>query len=455
MRAAVRRASLTALLVGAAAVPAVVPAAAQQRQPFPPLPVPPAAVDAAPLSFTLSQSIEADTNYDLENDPAGTTYFGETRFAVDYLRDTETSQFALGLDTGLRGVEHPDDDFEWVAASPSLAYLNYRGEGVDSLLDAALRARSRIIDSTTTLFGEIDDDPFPDPIGQNRQDAREYRYDANLGVTLGTASPSTWGLRLLANTYDYDTEATNLTPRTTVNPQANWRLQLTPVFSGVLFGAYYYYNADNRQETEIRVAEADAGVLYEPSDRLRLGFGLGYADRRREETSTATGVRDEVEHETGPVLRGDLRYLLPDLTVTGNVRWTTASAEDNHFSGSLGAFYTLPRGTLSGRLYQRAVGNSSGNEVRVTGATIGIEREINTVSRLGFDLGWATQVSLEDETDEPDITRTDFIASYAYDLTASVTAEVGYNYQTRDEDPIDADSHRVFLVLGKTFETGL
>ena len=36
-----------------------------------------------------------------------------------------------------------------------------------------------------------------------------------------------------------------------------------------------------------------------------------------------------------------------------------------------------------------------------------------------------------------------------------MTAEVGYNYQTRDEDPIDTDSHRVFLVLGKTFETGL
>ena len=155
------------------------------------------------------------------------------------------------------------------------------------------------------------------------------------------------------------------------------------------------------------------------------------------------------------MLRGNLRYVLPDLTVTGDARWTTASAEDNHFSGSLGGFYALPRGTLRGRIYQRAVGDSTGNEVRVTGATIGLEREINSVSRLGFDFGWATQVSLEDETDEPDITRTDFIASYAYDLTASVTAEVGYNYQTRDEDPIDTDSHRVFLVLGKTFETGL
>jgi len=55
----------------------------------------------------------------------------------------------------------------------------------------------------------------------------------------------------------------------------------------------------------------------------------------------------------------------------------------------------------------------------------------------------------------PDTTRTDFVASYEIDVTATVTAEVGYNYRTRKEDPTDTDSHRVFRVLGKTFETGL
>ena len=89
---------------------------------------------------------------------------------------------------------------------------------------------------------------------------------------------------MLANAYDYDETGANLTPRTTVNPQANWRLQLTPVLSGALFGGYYYYNADDDEETEIRIAEADAGVIYEPSEVLRFGFGLGYADRTREET---------------------------------------------------------------------------------------------------------------------------------------------------------------------------
>ena len=453
-----RRASLAALtLAGAAAASGTGSgAAAQQRVAFPPLPLPAIAAEQPTLSFGLSQSLEADSNYNLVEDSPGTTYYGETRFGVDYLRDTEGRRLGLGLDTGLRGVDEPDQPFDWVAASPSTAYLTYRGEGLDTLLDAALTARSRIVDSTSSLlfFDDPDQPTVPTSIEQVRQDAREYRYDANVGFTGGTTSPSTWGVRVLANAVDYDESGVNLTPRTTVNPQANWQLQLTPLLSGTLFGGYFYYDADNAENTEIRVGEADAGLIYQPSEVLSLGFGLGYADRTREDTDTLTGVREQTDHETGPVVRANLRYVLPELTVVGNVRWTTASAEDNHFSGSLGGFYTLPRGTISGRIYQLAVGSSTGGEVKVTGATIGLDREINAVSRIGLDFAWATQVDLEDDT-EPDATRTDFVASYAYDITATVTAEVGYNYQTRDEDPIEADSHRVYLLLGKTFETGL
>ena len=427
-------------------------AGAQQRVAFPPAPLPVLAEQPA-LSFSVSQSLEADTNYDLVNDPPGTTYYGETRFSADYLRGIGTNQIGFGIDTGLRGVDEPDTEFDWIAASPSTAYFDYATEGVDTEFDVLLRARSRVVDSTSTLFADDPLDPgSPDPIGQVRQDAREYRYDANIGFTGGTTSPSTWGLRVLANAYDYDETGENLTPRTTVNPQANWALQLTPTLSGALFGGYYYYNADDDEETEIQVAEADAGVIYEPSEVLSFGFGLGYADRTRDETNS-NGVRDTVEDERGPVVRANLRYTLPEFTVIGNIRWTTASAEDNHFSGSLGGFYALPRGMLTGRIYQTAVGNASGDEVRVTGATIGLTHEINSVSQLGLDLGWATQVELEN--DDPDISRTDLVLSYAYDITATINAQVGYNYQTRDEDPVDADSHRVFLILGKTFETGL
>ena len=228
------------------------------------------------------------------------------------------------------------------------------------------------------------------------------------------------------------------------------------MLSGALFGGYYYYNADNDQETEIRVAEADAGVIYEPSEVLRFGVGLGYADRQREETSR-DGVRDEAEHETGPVVRADLRYMLPDFTVSGNVRWTTAAAEDNHFSGSLGGFYTLPRGTadrpgLPARRRRldrrRGAGDRRDHRARARDQH---GQPARARLRLG-DPGQTSRTTTRRAGHHPHR-----LHRRATTTTSppSVTAEVGYNYQTRDEDPIDADSHRVFLVIGRTFETGL
>ena len=59
------------------------------------------------------------------------------------------------------------------------------------------------------------------------------------------------------------------------------------------------------------------------------------------------------------------------------------------------------------------------------------------------------------EGDDPDIDRTDLTASYIHDLTETVSAEIGYGFRSRVEDSEDATSNRVFLVIGKTFETGL
>ena len=46
-------------------------------------------------------------------------------------------------------------------------------------------------------------------------------------------------------------------------------------------------------------------------------------------------------------------------------------------------------------------------------------------------------------------------ASYSHDLTDSVSADIGYRFRHREEDPQDATSHAVFLEIGKTFETEL
>ena len=94
------------------------------------------------------------------------------------------------------------------------------------------------------------------------------------------------------------------------------------------------------------------------------------------------------------------------------------------------------------------------DELRVTGAGVGLTRELNSFSSVGLDFAYAHQTNLDDP-DDPDIDRTELTASYSRNLTELVTAELGYTYRTRVEDPEDADSHRFFFVLGRTFETGL
>lgn len=114
------------------------------------------------------------------------------------------------------------------------------------------------------------------------------------------------------------------------------------------------------------------------------------------------------------------------------------------------------RSQLFARVYNRYTGAASGgaNEVRVTGAAFGVVHEINDISRVRLDLGYAHQENLDDD-DDPDIDRTNLTASYFHDLTERITAEVGYGYTRRQDDPDDATSHRLFVEIGRTFETGL
>ena len=44
-------------------------------------------------------------------------------------------------------------------------------------------------------------------------------------------------------------------------------------------------------------------------------------------------------------------------------------------------------------------------------------------------------------------------ATYSYDLTEVVSADIGYRFRSRREDPTDAQSNAVFFQIGRTFET--
>ena len=116
------------------------------------------------------------------------------------------------------------------------------------------------------------------------------RYDANIGVACGTSTPSSYELRFIGNHFDYSDENTNKVPRTTLEGQGTWNLQLNPVLASQLFADYLHYQADNDENTELANAELTAGVVYQPDEnfqaerRARLvaaqALGHRHADRR-------------------------------------------------------------------------------------------------------------------------------------------------------------------------------
>lgn len=431
-----RRSSLAASALILASAPSFQGATAQEQE------VEPQSV----LTATIAERFEYNTNYQLDDPSPGDTYFADTTFAVDYVKDAATQQLGLGFDVGLRALWEAEESFDFVAASPTGAYLTFLNEGPYLAFDADLQFRSRQVDTGNAI--DTVDDLLPDDLSQVGQDTREYRYDADVGVVIGPEAPSSLELRFIGSKIDYNEVSGNQQPRQTGEGQATWALKLNPVLSAAVFGDYLHYSADNPAETTVRVAEADVGFIYEPSDVLEMQAGIGYADRERKDNGEVT------QSDTGPSLRGEVTYLLPSFTIAADGRLTTAAPE-TRFGFNLRSTYALERSRIVGRIFNRYTGTSGGGtEAQVTGAAIGIEHDINTISTVALDLSYAHQKNLDNDN-IADIDRAGLTASYLYDLTSTVTAEIGYSYRSRVQDPEDADSHSIFVSIGRSFQTGL
>ena len=406
------------------------------------------------FSATISERVTADSNYQLDDPSPGTSTYADTRLILGYTNNTPTQTFALGLNTGLRALWEAGQSFDFTVASPTGASLAYTNEWADGLLDATLRYRQRQVNDILDIGVDTNNDGTIDNLDQLNGNTREMRYDANVGVVWGTSTPSSYGLRLIANRFDYSDKSDNRVPRSTVEGQGSWALRLNPVLSSQVLADVLQYQAQNTTDTELDNVEITAGAIYQPSENLRVSAGLGWAKRKRYDT--IAGDQQTTQNNTGPSVRGDFIYTTPDLTFRGNANYTTA-APDPQLSGAIRAIYGLPRGQLSGRVFQNYTGtDSGGQEARVTGIGVGWLHNINAVSSFGLDFAWAMQVDVDDTLNtnpQPDIHRTNVTATYSHAITRAVSADIGYRFRQRDEEPDHAISHAVFIELARTFET--
>lgn len=439
------------VLLASLAALAAAPAAQAQGLPGDPL-----------LSAAITQSFTADSNFGLDDPNPGTSYYADTRLLLGLVNETPTQTFALGLDTGLRALWEAEQDFDFTFASPSTATLDYGNEWSSGNADVFLNYRQLDRNQTDTI--DTNESETVEDLREVNNNATERRYNGGFSLELATQSRSSYQLNFAATRFDYsggDPDTDDNTPRTTLDGDAQWLLVLNPILTGTLGVAYYHYDAENPQETRIQQGEVTAGVIYTPSEVLELSFGAGYGTYKREQLEALGGGqfgnRQTLDDDGGYVLDGGLEYEFEQATVNADLRLTNAAPE-TRLSGTVRARYPLPNGALTGRVFQRYGGGDTGEEIRVTGAGIGIEHEINRVSQLEFDVNLARQEDLD--TTDPDFDRLNFTATYSYALTEAVSANVGYRYRKRDEksdaqnpDVERADSNAVFLEIGRAFST--
>ena len=401
------------------------------------------------VTATITQRFEFDDNYSLREDP-NPAAFSDTRFGLDYLRETSTQRLSLFGNLGLRLLWEDGEDFDVTYADPAIVGGRFGQDWADGGFDAYLTYSYRRLDGVLTPLNDFEFIPIsPDDL--TNFNGNENRFRGGFDLALRTDSPSSYIFSLDASKVDYsnvDTDQTDsAVPRDEVRGEALWTLQLNPILSSGVVASYDWEKAENATDNEIRTAAIDAGFIYEPDENLEVTAGLGYEQRQR--LQTFSGDRFTTENNWGPAVRGSIRYDTPEeFSLFASARYTTA-APDPRWTGDLRADYFLPRGRLYALGYRDYALDSEGDDTLFYGLGIGAEREINSLSRWGVDLTGRNQIDTENP-DVADLDRIEASARYTYDLTQDVSATLGYRLRLRTEDG-SAQSNAVFVSFGRSW----
>ena len=401
------------------------------------------------VTARISQTFEFDDNYRLQENPDPAAY-SDTRFGLDYVRETSTQRLSLGGDVGLRLLWEDGEPFDVTFADPSILRGRYSQDWADGGFDVYARYSYRRLDG---VLAPLDDFGFvpvsPDDL--TNFNGNENRISGGFDLDLRTDSPSSYRFSLDASNVSYsniDEDRTDsAVPSDEIRGEALWRLRLTPLISSAVVANYAYEKAENATDNEIRTAAIDAGVIYDPGENLNITAGLGYEQRQR--LQTFSGERYTTEDNWGPVVRGSVSYDTPEeFSLFASARYTTA-APSPRWNGDLRADYLLPRGRLYARGYRSYSLNNEGDDTLSYGVGLGMDREINSLSGWGIDLNAQNQVDAENSNIAA-IDQIDATARYTRALTQDVSATLGYRLRLQTEDG-SAQSNAVFITFGRSW----
>ena len=192
------------------------------------------------VTATISQTFEFDDNYSLQEDPNPAAY-SDTRFGLDYLRETSTQRLSLFGNLGLRLLWEDGEPFDVTYADPAIVGGRFSQDWADGGFDAYVRYSYRRLDGVLTPLNDFEFIPIsPDDL--TNFDGNENRFSGGFDLALRTNSPSSYIFSLDATKVDYsnvDTDQTDsAVPRDTIAGEALWTLRLNPILSSGVVASY-------------------------------------------------------------------------------------------------------------------------------------------------------------------------------------------------------------------------
>lgn len=390
------------------------------------------------LTFGLSQTFDFNDNLDLDVESEGNSTQSLTGLSFGLESETEISSLNFFAGTALRLLDGPNQEKDVeVDLDGTRVGLAYDRRGANTALSVDGLYTMDQIDTTLTLadFGPGDEVPedFSDLQGTGMR--RFYSLDAAMFFRID--DPVGYEIFAGASALDYtDTSDPDLFGNERYNAGAAMTAQINPVWFSRVGLSYNEFSSDNPDNDGNHHTGLDVDLTRElPNGNASLNL---YAQTYEEDADNRGGfsLSRSMDLPAGALFAalGASKIRDQDPEVTGRISWTQ----------------DLPNGGLNLAANQAIRNDSDDNPQYVTGLRFGYSRDVDPLSQLGIDIGYART---EDVFDSDTTQSASFSAIYSRDLTEDWALDMGYTYRQRDEDDEGmARSNSVFLGLRRAWE---
>ncbi|OWJ77761.1 hypothetical protein [Haematobacter genomosp. 1] len=456
------------LLAGTALVPVEAPAQAQGDLPNP------------LLTFSFSSSLHVSDNYDLSDDPSGTTTYVDNTLGLSYLSETDVQKLSLAASGVLRLADYPSDatnsgyqtDFD----NQTLRF-GYTLTGADSELTSSAyynRADIAFFDPFQLVQENIDLE------AQDLSTSDGYRemIRASVGFRTGMSGPLSFNAGLSAYKRNFlETSDTSFEDNETYTATAGFGFLITPTTRLTLDGLYRDYSADDTEQTDRQTRSLSTGAVHEVGTGLTLNGSIGYQEIESEKTDLSgyrgtertTGVIgtlgatqeltngtvgisfDQSQNTSGSrsTLQVSRAMDLPSGSLALSLGASRGDSGKTTAIGSITYNHDLENGSLSARLSQSVSTNSDDEEVEARNFLLRLSHELTPVSGVSLSVSYADLNNLQDSGG--DRTRSQIRAAYSHDLTRDWELSGGYEYTQLERPAGTAKENAVFLTIQRQF----